>query len=129
MDYIKFIGHIQFKDILSYYSILDIVVIPRINARVCNIVTPLKELEAMAMEKVVITSDLPALREMVKPGISGDVFEPDNHIELANKILKYISNTSLSERIGRSARIFVKENHDWDIIVDKYRVLYEKLIK
>ena len=66
--------------------ILILIVIPCIKARVNVLVPPLKQLEAMAMQKVVITSDLPALREIVKPGVSGDIFIADDDIDLGKKI-------------------------------------------
>ncbi len=123
-----FTGPIASTEINKYYSIVDIIVIPRINARVNRIVTPLKQLEAMAMEKVVITSDLPALREMIKPGISGDIFKPNNFGELANKIIYYLTNQKAKEALALSARNFVKEYYDWNVLVNKYCVLYEKLL-
>ena len=127
-EVVIFTGKVSSSEINKYYSIVDIIVIPRINVRLNRIVTPLKQLEAMAMEKVVISSDLPALCETIKPGISGDIFTPENFKELANKILYYLTNQKAKEALGLSARNFVKENHDWNILIDKYRNLYEKLL-
>ncbi len=126
---VLFTGNVPPSEINRYYSIADIIVIPRINSRLNRIVTPLKQFEAMAMKKVVIASDLPALREVIKPGISGDLFEPEDINELAKKILYYLTNQKERNKLGDSARNFVKENYDWNIVIDKYRFLYENLLK
>ena len=127
---VHFIGRIQRDFIRNYYSIVDIIVIPRKNVRVCRLVTPLKQLEAMAMEKIVITSDLPALREMVKPGISGDVFEAENANDLAKKILFYLTNQIERDKLRCKARKYVQINYDWNKIVFKYFDIYNhELVK
>jgi len=125
---ISFIGEIPNNEIHNYYSILDIIIIPRINSRVTRLVTPLKPLEAMAMGKVLITSDLPALKEMVKPNVSGDLFETENPANLSDKIYKYLSDSELRERLGKSARDFVIKNYDWNMIIKKYYIIYENLL-
>ncbi len=125
---ISFIGEIPNDEIHNYYSIFDIVIIPRINSRVTRLVTPLKPLEAMAMGKLLITSDLPALKEMVKPYVSGDLFETENPVNLSDKIYKYISDSELRENLGKSARDFVIKNYDWDIIIKHYHIIYENLL-
>ncbi len=124
---VYFIGRIQRDFIRNYYSIVDIIVIPRKNIRVCRLVTPLKQLEAMAMEKVVITSDLPALREMIKPGVSGDVFEAENAGDLANKILFYLTNPKARDKLSIRAREYVRNHYDWDKIIFTYLKIYNQL--
>ena len=125
---IKFTGPVPNSVISDYYSIIDIIVIPRKNLRVNRLVTPLKPLEAMAMERVLLTSDLPALKELVKPNISGDLFEAENPYDLANKILKYLNDSHIREQLGRSARVFVKKNFEWRNLIKTYIEIYEEFI-
>jgi len=125
---ISFSGLVPNNKIQDYYSILDIIVIPRIDSRVTRLVTPLKPLEAMAMGKVLITSDLPALKELVKPNISGDNFKVGNPHDLANILYKYLSDSDLRYRLGLSARKYVENYYDWRIIIKKYLSLYERLL-
>jgi len=109
-----FTGTIPNSYISQYYSIIDIIVIPRKNLRVNRLVTPLKPLEAMAMERVLLTSDLPALKEMVN---------------LADKILKYLKDSHVREQLGKKARIFVKKNFEWRNLIKNYFEVYERIIK
>ena len=54
---IIFIGKIPHDEILRYYSLFDLICIPRPDTRVSNVVTPLKPLEAMACEIPLIVSE------------------------------------------------------------------------
>jgi len=56
--YIFFTGQVAHADSLRYYSIMDVLIYPRLSKRITNLVTPLKPLEAMSMEKGVIASDI-----------------------------------------------------------------------
>lgn len=125
---IKFIGPVPYSEVYRYYSIIDVNVIPRINIRVNRLVTPLKPLDVMAMSKVVIASDLPALRELIKPKISGDLFEAGNYEKLADCLLYYLSNSDKREDLGKRAREYVKRKFDWSIIIKDYLILYKKLL-
>lgn len=123
-----FVGKIPNSYIQNYYSILDICVIPRLNFRVNRLVTPLKPLEVMAMEKLLLVSDLPALKELVKSKISGDFFKAGNYEDLAKKIIYYLNNPNQLESIAKKARNYVKFNYSWSKIILKYIHLYEKFI-
>jgi len=126
--FIHFIGQVQKNEVQKYYSIIDIIVIPRIDVRVTRLVTPLKTLEAMAMGKVLLTSNLPALRETVKPGISGDIFDPNDPIELAKKIIYYLSDKEARLNLENRAKNFVQKKYNWLNIVEKYNSIYKNLL-
>jgi len=128
-DFIHFINPIPINEIINYYSIMELIVIPRINTRVTRLVTPLKPLEAMAMSKVTITSDLPALLELVIPGTSGDIFKAGDPNDLAEKLMYYLSDQEKMDALGKSSRKFVEENFSWSSVIENYRILYNKLLK
>ncbi len=137
MDYSKklnidkdiiFTGMVPYEEINNFYSIIDIFVIPRINSRENRLVTPLKPLEVMAMGKVLITSDLPALKEFVVQHISGDLFKVGNSKALAIKLEKYLSNPEKAETLKQSARKYVVNNFSWSDVVKKYIPIYDKYL-
>src|SRR5699024_5848655 len=61
---VRFVGKQPTATIWKWYSALDIFVIPRKNQEVCRSVTPIKTLMAQANGVPVVSSDLPALREV-----------------------------------------------------------------
>lgn len=65
---------------------------------------PLSLLEAMAMGKAIIASDLRPRREMIDDGVSGLLFEAGNTDDLRTKIATLIRDQALRERLGQAAR-------------------------
>jgi len=86
---------------------------------------PVSVLEAMAFEKPVVVFDFPFAREIVKGQYTGLLARPEDSKDLAAKIRALLSDEKLRERTGRSAYEYVKQNHNWDILVDKYIDLYQ----
>jgi len=123
-----FTGQIPYENIARYYSICDVLVLPRTRARVNALVTPLKPLEIMAMGKPLIASDLPALREIINPGKTGVLVEPEDPKRLAEAILSLLSDPQERKRLGANAREWVVKNRDWRSIVTRYHEVYSKFL-
>jgi len=125
---IVFTGHVPHDEIKKYYSLIDIFVIPRLNHRVCNLVTPMKPYEAMSMGKPVVVSRLPALQEMIIEDETGLAFQAENEQDLARVCLKLINNSSFRSRLGNNAREWVIRNRGWKQLVPSYKEIYERLL-
>ncbi|MCM1991566.1 glycosyltransferase family 4 protein [Oceanirhabdus seepicola] len=122
-----FAGKIPHHKINDYYSIFDICVFAREDKEVCRIVPPLKIQEAMACGKPIIVSNLEALKETVVHGLNGLIF--DNSIEdLYKKIMRLYSNEELREDIGQKARMWIKENRDWNMLINNIKKIYDELL-
>jgi glycosyltransferase involved in cell wall biosynthesis len=121
---IIFTGLIDHSLVPMYYSLIDIVVFPRVDSRVNRLVTPLKPLEAQAMGKALIISDLPALKETVSPEQSHFTFRPGDIEGLADLCIRLLRDDHLRHELGRANRKYVVENRDWTLIVKKYNELY-----
>jgi len=65
-DYLFTPGRVSPEQAISYYALLDIVVIPRLPFPVCEIVSPMKPLEALAHGKYVLMSDVAPLADLAK---------------------------------------------------------------
>ena len=72
----------------TYHAVLDIFAIPRTNDRVCQMVTPLKPVEAMASGLPVVVSDVHALGEIIKDDVTGLRFPPGDAAALADRLLR-----------------------------------------
>ena len=68
---VKFLGRIDPRDIPELWSVADAAAFPRKPFEVCQLVSPLKPLEPMAMGIPVVVSDVAALREMVQDRETG----------------------------------------------------------
>ncbi|RJP71112.1 MAG: glycosyltransferase [Candidatus Abyssobacteria bacterium SURF_17] len=128
-DRIKFVGSVPHAGIARYYSIIDIFVVPRIRQKVCELVTPLKPLEAMAMGKCLLMSDVGGLRELASEEETAQFFEPENSESLADKLRLLVADAELRRKMGEKARRYVVEKRDWRGLVNQYIPIYENLMR
>ena len=122
-----FTGRVPHENILDYYSVCDILVYPRISLRITELVTPLKPLEAMSMEKAVIVSDVGGLKELIKEGQTALTFKSGDFRDLAEKIIELSNNETMRLELGKQARKDMVKNRDWSILVPKYIDIYNRL--
>lgn len=122
-DDIIFINRVPLEEVNQYYSVIDIAPFARIDSEVCHLVTPLKPYEAMAMGKKVVASNVKALREIVKDGENGYTFEVENLSDLIKKIELAHADATIGEKSVK----WIKDHHDWTIIVNKITTLYKEM--
>jgi glycosyltransferase involved in cell wall biosynthesis len=120
-------GRVPHDQILGYYSLIDVFVVPRTNHRVSRMVTPLKPYEAMALERAVVVSDLPALREIVQPEATGLTFRAEDADDLAAVLGRLIEDPALRWRLGTQAREWILAERTWEANGRRYRELFERL--
>jgi glycogen synthase len=119
-----FTGRVPHSEVLRYYSLLDVFVVPRIKARVNEMVTPLKPLEAMAAAKALVVSDVGGLTELVQDGSTGLTFPPGDALALAHRIITLAGNPDLRHRLSSAAREWVLTERDWRVITRTYLDIY-----
>jgi PEP-CTERM/exosortase A-associated glycosyltransferase len=124
LDHFVFAGKVAHADTRRYYSTMDILVYPRVRSRLTELTTPLKPLEAMAMEKTVVGSDVGGLRELFGDGERGFLVEPENPQALEKRLLSLVDSASVRRAIGQRAREFVAQERDWDKIAPRYLDVY-----
>lgn len=126
---IIFPGRVPFEDVKRYYSLIDIMPFPRIPAKVCQCVPPLKPLEAMAMGKTVLVSNVAALTEIVRDGETGLVFESGNPPDLVKKLEALLTMPDLRQRLAHKGRAWVLTERDWHKISERILRVYEALLE
>ena len=110
-DAVVFTGRVPHAETIEHYALIDIFVVPRRRLEVCAYVTPLKPFEAMAMERCLVVSDLPALWETVGHGDHGRRFVPDDAAGLAGSLVELAEDPELRIELGRRGRAFVEAHH------------------
>jgi glycosyltransferase involved in cell wall biosynthesis len=120
-------GRVPNDEVARYYSVIDVFVVPRTADRVSALVTPLKPFEAMAMERALVVSDVPPLREIVTPGETGLLFRREDADDLAAVLEGLLDDEALRHRLGRQAREWVAAERTWAQNGARYRALYERL--
>jgi len=125
---VVFTGRVPHDSVASWYSIMDLLVYPRIRALINERVTPLKPLEAMAQGKVCIGSDVGGITELIEHDETGVIFRSEDPQSLAAAILGLQNDPARMARLRESALEFVKRERDWSNIVRRYGDLYHELL-
>ncbi|MCV9931237.1 glycosyltransferase family 4 protein [Flavobacterium sp. LS1R47] len=89
---------------------------------------PVSWLEAMAMQKSIVASDIGWANEMIIDGESGFLVSPKNHELFASRIVQLLDDSSLGSEMGRNARNRVKEFFDTDKVAKDNIEFYKSLI-
>ena len=76
--------------------------------------TPRSVLEAMAMSRPIITTDVPGCRETVIEGKNGFLVPPKDNLKLAAAMLRFINEPSLIAIMGSESRCIAE--HKYDVI-------------
>ncbi|HYQ76631.1 glycosyltransferase family 4 protein [Cellulomonas sp.] len=108
-----------------WHQALDAFVVPRRDLAVCRRVAPLKPVEAMALGRPVVASDLPALAEVLPDG-SGLLVPPDDAAALADALAGLRADPAAAAALTRAGRVVAAER-TWARVGAAYRVLYERL--
>lgn len=128
-DIVKFVGRVPHEEVKEYYSIIDVLVYPRIRKRITELVTPLKPLEAMAMGKTVLMSDVGGLRELVDDDGAASIYSAENIEELATISLQLCNDESKRAAIGARARRSVQRGWGWLSRAEQGIALYNSILK
>ena len=119
-----FAGQVSFSEILQYYSLIDLFVMPRIRTRLTEIISPLKPLEAMAMQIPVLGSDVGGITEIIRDRENGFTFKAGNLHDLIRQCLFVMENTPKSLEAARSGRQEVLKSRQWSSLVRQYESIY-----
>jgi glycosyltransferase involved in cell wall biosynthesis len=111
-----FTGKVSPDAVSRYFSIFDAIALPRKPYQVCRLVSPLKPLEAMAMNVPMIVSDVEALAEMVKEGVSALVHKSGDVESLANAIRMLMTRPGLGSELAKNARSHMLPARTWSHI-------------
>jgi glycosyltransferase involved in cell wall biosynthesis len=77
--------------------------------------------EAMAIGRAVITTDSPGCRETVIDGFNGFLVPVKDSVALSKKMLKFVEDNSLIEKMGIASRKIAEERFDVHAINNKFR--------
>lgn len=127
VDRVLFTGHVPHGEVESYYSLIDIAPFPRKGLPVTEMVSPLKPLEAMAMGKAVLASNVRAIEEMVQDGSTGLLHQKDDVESLTGQLRLLLDDDGLRLGLGQQARLWVQAERTWQNLAGTITKVYEEL--
>ena len=120
----RLIGMVPNDEIPSYLSKADIVAVPSIVEA-----SSISVLEAMAMKKPVVASDIPGIREITKFGENCVLVPPMKPSELANGINSLLESESRRKELGILGYEEVLENYTWEKKAKEIEQVYYSAIE
>ncbi len=128
-DFVQILGRVPHDEIERYYSVVDVLVYPRHSIRLTELVTPLKPLEAMALGKAILGSDVGGIRELVQAEKTGVLYRADNVEDFCEQAKRLLSQTGLQRKLGKEAREFILREKDWNVLAQRYLNIYDFAIR
>lgn len=126
---IRFVGRVPHQEVERYYSLTDVLCYPRKAMRLTDLVTPLKPLEAMAQRRLVSASNVGGHRELIEDGVTGTLFAPDDPAAIAGALAALLEDRAHWAERRAVARAFVERERNWGVNVERYRPVYERLLR
>ena len=120
-------GRVPHTEIAEFYSVIDVFVCPRRRMRLTELVTPLKPLEAMAMAKPVLASDVGGHRELINHDATGVLFQAESTGAFVGQAARLGSDPGLRAKLGAAARRYVASERTWERIVSRYSQIYAEV--
>ena len=112
------------NDIKDVLTSVDIFVMPSLLEGL-----PIVLLEAMAMMKPIVATDIDGIKEVLDNGKTGLLIPPKNPRALTYAIIDLLCHRDKAYQMGIDARKVVEERFGVDIMVQKVEKVYEELLQ
>lgn len=124
LNHVNYLGKIPYSEIQGYIKKANACVFPTF-AETLGMVT----IEAMAMKKAVVNSNIGWAQELIIDEESGYLVYPSNHDLYSDRIIQLLQNNSLCYELGTKARIRVESKFDINKQVKENIEFYKNIIK
>ncbi|MGK7874693.1 MAG: glycosyltransferase family 4 protein [Xenococcaceae cyanobacterium] len=105
------------------YSAADLFIFP---TRADNL--PLVLQESMACGTPMVSFEVGGVPDLVRPGVTGYLAEPDNPQDLCDGIVQLLENETLRERLSQNCRAIAVEEYPLELQAKRYIELYCQLL-
>lgn len=120
---VTYLGSVPYADMKKQIQMASVCVFPTFAEAL-----PVSWIEAMAMEKVIVASNIGWAAELVDDGVDGFLVNPKNHQQFAAQIDAVLSQPLLQTQIGKMARNKVVKKFSNSVIAEQTVELYQKII-
>jgi len=126
---VRLLGRVPHEQIGDCYGMADVMVFPRLQQRLTDMVTPLKPLEAMYLRTPVVASDVGGHRELIRHETTGMLFEAGNAAALAGQLTRVLSDDRLAAGLIEGGYEYVTTERLWPHMAELYEKLYRQLLE
>ena len=106
------------------FSASDLFVFP---TRADNL--PLVLMESLACGTPAVSFDVGGVSDLVRPGITGLLAEPENAKQISERIVQLLEDGNLCDRMRRQCREIAVKEYSLDLYIDRHRALYRQALE
>ena len=117
---VDLLGHVE--SIAEVMELADVVVLPSYREG-----TPRTLLEAAAMGKPIVATDVPGCREVVRDGYNGYLVPREDPVALAEAIEKILSHPEIAHQMGLNGHKLVAQEFSVESVVQETIKVYEQI--
>lgn len=121
---VTYLGSVPYHEIQKYINQSTVCVFPSFAEAL-----PVSWIEAMAMQKAVVASNIGWAADVIDNEINGFLVNPKNHVEYASKINILLSNAALRLQFGVLAREKVIQKFSISVVAEQSLAFYKKVIQ
>lgn len=120
---VRYLGPIPYQEMQKKIAAAAVCVFPTFAEAL-----PVSWIEAMAMQKAIVASDIGWAGEIITDGVDGYTVSPTDHSRFAQKIITVLNDGGLRERLGSNAAQTVMEKFQLSVVARQNANFYQKLI-
>ena len=128
-DYVEFLGPKAQKEIVDYYNLADVFVLPSVTSKIGTEALGLVLVEAMSCGTCVIGSSSGGIKEVISDGNNGLIFKEKDSDDIFEKIIRVLKDKKLNKKLRKNGIQYARAAFDWEIISEKFLKIYGGLIK
>lgn len=121
---VTYLGSVPYETIKEHINKAAVCVFPTFAEAL-----PVSWIEAMAMQKAIVASNIGWAKEVIADGVSGYLVHPKSHQQFAQKIITLLENEALSNQFGTAARKKVEEKFSITVVAQQSADFYKALIQ
>ena len=123
LEDVVFIGYASYEDVPRYYKTADIFSVPATGRESQGLIL----LEAMAMGKPVVATNIAGYASVVTHGEDGLLVPPRNYHELSQALLTLLKDEKLQQQMGTTGKVKSKD-YDWKVVSRRLLDFYQRTI-
>jgi glycosyltransferase involved in cell wall biosynthesis len=120
-SHVRFVGAVPHNQVVDYLRACDLFLLPSVIDKNGNVDgLPNTLLEALAVGKAVVASEVAGVPLAVRDGENGRLVPPGDATKLASVINELLGNSVLRQRYGQAARQVIEQELNWPKIAGRY---------
>jgi glycosyltransferase involved in cell wall biosynthesis len=120
---VSYLGSVSYQEIKIYILDATVCVFPSFAEAL-----PVSWIEAMALQKPVVASNIGWANEIIEDGLNGFLVHPKQHQQFAHRIIEALESPELQKKMGSNARKKIVEKFSIEVVAKQNLAFYKSII-